>query len=722
MNFLQWLLISLLLASASCFPSITRAATTLPSSPSTLLCPRVSTPPAVRLKQLQETITAPQTAQEIEARRDQLTSRDASRRYAAIIALAFAGDLEVFKHLLATQNASDIRTFAWNYHNRDGSRCLAPQLEPLIIRHLGDPSMAKSLFAFFSKNLYRSQALFDALMAHQPALTDINAFPHFAQALTATNRPAIAAQVLAQATTFSAAATPQLASAVLDTQKTYVTYFARRRYIPALDYIATILNTLQALQTTQRKRYAQTAITNMRGSMYRAVAHFPSPDAAQIGLTELAQLTRSPWQPGMIALLTLLGDALNTQAATAAQRTQAAQLIAAMLEANPPPSLHSAPPQRPRGVPTDYEMRRNSYQLLVAFNSRAAADVLLDDLQRVLALPDTERPQPLIVRLLDSLHRYPAMTDLDMPRFLQLATTLDALSQLSKVPDILAQRAHHPEAYTYLLSLLELVLRTDEDPRGKAIIADKKSYRRMLRKTYANILNLVMQYDSPQELSHTRQQIDHLYHLGILAERRYAAASERLNAILGDQSPQYAAYREEQDARRAEKTRRKQQQYFDELRAKHHIGKYASPDTIHRDLQTLSSSGNVKRIARQLIFTGPDVLPYAHAALADPAASLKTKTRLMDILSAIGDPRSVLPSIAVARTEPRLYRSVLLALSKLPQTAESFDFASQQLTQGQDSKRQSSALMYFAFHRDQRAHTWAAQYAFPKGWASSTAE
>ena len=298
MNFFQWLLITMLLASASCFPCMTRAATTTPASLSTLLCPTANKPPAVRLQQLQETITAPQTAREIEARRDQLTSGDASRRYAAIIALAFAGDLEVFKQLLATRNASDIRTFASNYHNSDGSRCLAPQLEPLIISHLGDASIAKSLFAFFSKNLYRSRALFDALIQHQPALTDINALPRFAQALTATNLPGIAAQVLAQATTFSAAATPQLASSVLDTQKTYVTYFARRRYAPALDYIKAILNTLHALQSTPLKNYAQTALTNMRSSMYRALVHFPSPHAAQIGLTELAQLTRNPVAAG----------------------------------------------------------------------------------------------------------------------------------------------------------------------------------------------------------------------------------------------------------------------------------------------------------------------------------------------------------------------------------------------------------------------------------------
>lgn len=712
MNVFRRVLGTVLIVSACCSPCMTRAETTIPSAPATALCPRVGRRPAVRLQQLQETITAPQTIQEIEAWRNQLTSGDTSRRYPAIVALAFAGDLEVFKDLLAARNASDIHTFALSYHNSDGSRCLAAELEHLIIGHLGDPSTAKSLFGFFSKNLYHSQALFDALMANQPALTDIDAWPRFVQSLTATNLPGIAARILVQATTFSAAATRPLAASVLDTQKTYVTYFARRRYIPALDYIATLLNTLHVQQTTQHKRYAQTAITNMRSSIYRALAHFPSPHSARIALAELAPLTRNPWQPGMTTLLTQLGDALNAQDTTEAHRNRAAQHIAAMLAANLPLSSHLARQRRPRGVPSNYEVRRHSYRMLVAFNTRAAADVLLDDLQRVLALPHSERPQALLSPLLESLQRYPATTGLDMPRFLQMVTKLDEGSQLFNVPDILAQHPQ-PEAYAYLLSMLELVLRTTDVPRGKTIIADKKSYRRLLSNTYAHIFNLVMQYDAPQELARTRQHIDHLYYLGILPERRYVTASERINTILGDQSPQYVAYRQEQDARRAEDTRRKQQQYFDELRAKDHVGKYASPDTIKHKIQALSESGNVKQIARQLIVAGPAILPYAHAALAEPASSLRTKIRLLEILGVIGDTRSVLPVIAVARSEPRLYRNVLLALSKIPQTAESFDFASQQLTQHQDPMRQSSALMYVALHRDRRARAWAVQYASP---------
>lgn len=711
MNIARHMLIPTLLASIFCSASLAYAEATTPPAP--LLCPVVDTRPFLRLQQNQETITAPQTAEERQRRLQQLTSGEASRRYAAIIALAFTGDLGAFQQLLASKKASDIQTFALYYHNSDNTRCLAPEVETLIIHHLDDPAIARSLFAFFTKNFYRSRELFDALIAHRPHLIEVRAYPRFVRALTATNLPGIAQQMLAQATVFSASATLKLSSPVLETQKAYVTYFVRRRDASVLDYIATLLNTLHEQETTQLQSYAYAALTNMRADMYRALAQFPSARAAEISLKEVERLTRDPWRQGMTTLLTLLAKALDTPAATAVQRDRAVQHIADMLQTNPPLPGHQARhTKRPRHAPTDYQLRRHSYQILVTLNTRAATDVLLDDLHRVLALPDTDRPQALITRLLEILRSLPATTALDIPRLLQAAAKLEASSQRHNIPDILAQHPH-PEAYAYLLSLLEQVVRPADDAPDKGRRAARRAYQRARRRTYAQALDLLLRYDTPAELSRTRQHIDRLYARDLLEAQRYVAASKRLNALLGDESAQYLAYRQKQRTRREEDTRRKQQQYIDGLRAKYHLGKHASPETIQRDIQALSTSGGARKIKRRLIFAGPNVLPAVHAALVHPNTSLKARVHLIDTLSAIGDPRSIRPIIEVVRTEPALYRSAMLALAKLPQTAESFAFASQQLEQPQDPKRQGGALIYFAFHRDQRARVWAQRFSSP---------
>ncbi len=711
MNIARHMLITTLLTSIFCSASRSYAeAATLPAP---LLCPVVDTRPFLRLQQSQETITAPQTAEERQRRLQQLTSGEASRRYTAIIALAFAGDLGAFQQLLASKKASDIQTFALYYHNSDNTRCLAPEVETLIIHHLDDPAIARSLFAFFTKNFYRSRELFDALIAHRPHLIEVRAYPKFVRALTATNLPDIAPQILAQATAFSTSATLKLASPVLETQKAYVTYFVRRRDASVLDYIETLLNTLHKQETTQLQSYAYAALTNMRADMYRALAQFPSARAAEISLKEVERLTHDPWRRGMTTLLTLLAKALDTPAATAAQRDRAVQHIADMLQTNPPLPGHQARhTTRPRHAPTDYEMRQHSYQILVMLNTPAATDVLLDDLHRVLALPDAGRPQALLTRLLETLRSIPATTALDIPRLLQAAAKLDASSRFHYILDILAQHPH-PEAYAYLLSLLEQVVHPKDDPTVKGLRADRRTHQRVRRRVYAQVLDLLLHYDTPAELSRTRQHIDQLHARDLLKTQRYVATSKRLNALLGDESAQYLAYREQQRIRREEDTRRKQQQYFDGLRAKYHLGKYATPETIRRDIQALSTSGGVRKIKRRLIVAGPDVLPAVHAALGRPDTSSQARFHLIDVLSAIGDPRSVRPIIEVVRAEPALYRSAMLALGKLPQTAEAFDFASQQLTQPQDPKRQSSALIYFAFHREQRAYTWAQQFSSP---------
>jgi hypothetical protein len=113
-----------------------------------------------------------------------------------------------------------------------------------------------------------------------------------------------------------------------------------------------------------------------------------------------------------------------------------------------------------------------------------------------------------------------------------------------------------------------------------------------------------------------------------------------------------------------------------------------------------------------LVVTGHDILPYAHEVIRRSDTDIKVKLKLISILGAIGDARSIQPILDAVRSEPEnTYKDVFLALSQMPMTKESFDFAIAQLTGESTVIARRSALVYFAAHRDRRALNWAKKYS-----------
>jgi hypothetical protein len=139
-----------------------------------------------------------------------------------------------------------------------------------------------------------------------------------------------------------------------------------------------------------------------------------------------------------------------------------------------------------------------------------------------------------------------------------------------------------------------------------------------------------------------------------------------------------------------------------------------SPEGIKKNIQALSQHGNrPKSAAMWLVMTGPDILPYAHEVIRNSDTDIKVKLKLISILGAIGDTRSIQPILDAVRAEPeKTYKNVFLALSQMPMTKESFDFAVLQLTDASSIMTRRSALIYFAAQRDRRALNWARKYSF----------
>lgn len=102
-------------------------------------------------------VAAPASPAERASVSEELESQGPERRR-AIVALALAGDLRLFKRLLRERDAQGLFLYAINYVNDRSSSCLARKIEEAVVRNLDDPDLRRALLAFFSKNLYRSRS------------------------------------------------------------------------------------------------------------------------------------------------------------------------------------------------------------------------------------------------------------------------------------------------------------------------------------------------------------------------------------------------------------------------------------------------------------------------------------------------------------------------------------------------------------------------------------
>lgn len=136
---------------------------------------------------------------------------------------------------------------------------------------------------------------------------------------------------------------------------------------------------------------------------------------------------------------------------------------------------------------------------------------------------------------------------------------------------------------------------------------------------------------------------------------------------------------------------------------------------ISADIQALAQfSGDAKRAGYRLLNEGLAILPEAHSSITSSQSNLQQKMQLMTLLGEIGDASSVDYIITAAKQHPDntyIQINALNALSILPQTPSSFNYAADHLRKPSSPQAQRSALWYFAKHKDSRALPWARKFS-----------
>ncbi len=143
-----------------------------------------------------------------------------------------------------------------------------------------------------------------------------------------------------------------------------------------------------------------------------------------------------------------------------------------------------------------------------------------------------------------------------------------------------------------------------------------------------------------------------------------------------------------------------------------------TPAAIKKDISALyGPTRDAVNAAQRLVNRGTIVLDMVHHALLDKDVAADKKTRLISVLSSIGDDRSISPIIKVARLssdEERLNFYVIFHLTQFDQNDEIVQYVSDQLNDASKSQKiHGAALLYFAKQPNKSARHWAEFYSKP---------
>ncbi len=633
-----------------------------------------------------------------------LHSRDKKESHTAAVSLALGGNLRAFAFLLEKRDLNLLSLYGAFYQNRKGSRCVDPKIEKKVIEKFDDPELRESLLAFFRKNLYQSRELFEKLARVELVLKEIRFFTAVVRALVATRQPDIEKEVLEHAMRYTVNVELKYWHMFLPVDKYYIDFFIRRNYTPAISCMQGILDETYYFSVPETYR---THVYNRHRALYYQLDKFPSSLVEGIFAKQLSKLRNVTLDEIFFNLeLEAAGRYALKHALSYEGRKAIVQYLAGILESR---QVYDRSVSERVLAFTDYKMRSQAIEFLAQAKTRDSGIILTEELNRQASRTERKGSAALIAQILTKLSALPATVDIDVPVFLKAVMKLDERSQLMNVTEILRKHPH-PEGHAFLVSQLKKIVSSGEGFKMKYGVDNTTLYKM--------IFDVLISFDAAEYLFLTRQQIDSLFQHRSLNEKLYISSSKRLNALIGNESALYTALREKREAEEMERKRKlirieeaRYRQHFEDM-----IRENISPEGIKKNIQALSQHGSrSKNAAMWLVMTGPDILPYAHKAIRRPDLDTKVKLTLISILGAIGDVRSIEPILDAVRSEPeRIHKDVFLALSQMPMTKKSFDFAVAQLTGEPGAIVRRSALVYFAAHRERRALTWAKEYSRPE--------
>lgn len=100
------------------------------------LCPQASdrASRSVHYGNLNKLITAPAGQESVREQFRLLDNPVKEQRFAAIMALAMAGNIELFKQLVAKRDRDGLSIYASHYLHSNGNRCIDPVIETTLIK------------------------------------------------------------------------------------------------------------------------------------------------------------------------------------------------------------------------------------------------------------------------------------------------------------------------------------------------------------------------------------------------------------------------------------------------------------------------------------------------------------------------------------------------------------------------------------------------------------
>lgn len=656
---------------------------------------------------LKEVVRAPSSPQEVEARFAELTSGEQWRRQAAISSLALAGNLDLFEQLLVEGDGDGMLAYASNYLREDGNLCLDPQIEEALVRNYHDSRFTQAFLAFFHKNLYSSQAFFKTLTPLDFDANNPEQYGLVVKALCATRLAGLDEPLLAIGKAALPHDTPVQKRLMPGVHQSLIGYFANQQSA-VLSYFRAVL---AAEPRSEEVVYFQNSYGQTRLAIYEALAQYDSQESFAIFLEQLAELALEPWGPYYTNDLQQLSSNLKRHNLFAEEKEKVVPLLAEIL-ATPslPGQAGFTPPRERAGEPGlyDQKIRKQVYALLAEIDSVAAASLLVDELSRLHQRPVSDGRPILSAALLQGLASLSPSTAVDVERLIAFGGQGVAQIDILPLAEILA-RHPHPAGFRFVL---DRFVRSFEEKGDRAMILAAHGH------VAAQLFDFLLHFSGPEYLRQTRQQIDDLFLAEKLPEDRYRKMSIAVAQRLGEDSPTYLSLLQAKKDEKAEKRRQElaaaqakwRQEMIDEL------DRQGSQAGIAANIKALSQFGaEAKKAAYWLIRIGLPILPQAHEALVEPAATSELKMQLMVVLGEIGDQSSMAPIIAAVKTEPAntmLVKDAFLSLARIPPAEEAIAFAQEWLEDDTTSQRQKmSALAYFASHRHRQALSWYRKFS-----------
>jgi len=621
----------------------------------------------------------------------------------AIVALALAGDLKAFDKLLNAPNVNGLSLYCSYYQNVDKRKCIDPVLEAVVIEHLDDPQSGEALLQLFRKSYYQSRVLFDKLMKVDPEVENVRRFERIVNALVATKLPGIEDQVLQHGLAHAAHIDRKLWWAVSPVDRHYVDFFTQRDFEPGIQYIQEILDAAHYSKVPENYKVH---LINRQSALYYKLDVFPSSQTGDIFIKQLSKLVDIPWDMLFNVELEAVGSRSIRHAQSMAQRKQIVDHLASIIETGNRLGYDVCEEKAQSKGSFTILVRSKLIQFLAQAATDEAAAVLLQAFQGLVERKGCRNAENLASQVVIALNTLPQSVPLDVPGFLQTVLKFENRERYLTVPVIL-KKYPHPEGHRYLLSLLdEIVLKKGEL---------KPLFGMDFQGSFNWMFDILLAFDKPEYLFATRRRIDRFYEEKRLDEALYVSASKRLNSLIGNESPLYAALRKQKEEQERERKRQRAIQEREAYRAPYEeqIAKNLSAEGIKKNVKQLSSGGSAaKRAATWLVLAGPDALPYLHAALLDSSSTARSKLKIISILRVIGDESSVQPILKTMLADPNfVHKDVFLSLSHMPVTDEVFSFVEQQLIKNNSNKVKQSALVYFAQEKESRAKKWIDYYS-----------